>query len=499
MTDVVFVLKACTELWFGVLFKMKLKSVAALVLLSTVALTGCFDKTFEDAQNAMRDGNFQDAKSILIDLANNKSDDNAMYALYEMNEDHPDVMSLEEALGWLQRAADAGRPDAEYEYGLFLVNHDRFEQAYSYFDKAAVWKEERALHFLDKYHAVRDVQIKAEAGNAEGMFEYAKWLLNSKDEESQKEGLSWARKSALQNNVDGQALYATVLYENKDYPNAMSWFEKSAAGGNRDAEYYLGIMYFQGLGVMRNPSQGVENLRKAADKGSALAQFELGRLYINNDRETTKELTEKEAVDYISQAAGQNMLEAQYLLGTMYENGIGVKQDYQRAMNIYRLAALHDHVGAESKLGELYVMHGNEKQKKEGVKWLNKAIEEHDDAEAKTYLAYAYKHGFGVNQNFNQAYKWYREAADVDVASAQFNLGVMIANGHGDARDLRKAAYWIEQAAYNNLPTAMVALALMYEKGAGMEQDKSKARFWYDKAKNLGETDKKKVAELLNL
>lgn len=480
--------------------KMKLTRIAALVLISAIAITGCGGKTFKDAETAMKEGRYDEAKTIFTDLANNNNDDNAMYALYSMNDSHPEVMPIEEALGWLQRAADAGRPDAEYEYGLFLVEHDRFEQAYSYFDKAAVWKEERALHFLDKYHAVRDVQIKAEAGDPEGMFEYAKWLLNQNDEESQKLGLSWARKSALLNNTDGQALFATVLYENQDYPNAMSWFEKSAKGGNTDAEYYVGIMYFQGLGVMRNPSLGIENLRKAADKGSALAQFELGRLFINGDKEANRALTEAEAVDYISKAAGQNMLEAQYLLGTMYENGIGVKQDYQRAMNIYRLAALHDHVGAESKLGELYVTHGDANQKAEGIKWLNKAIEEHDDAMAKTYLAYAYKEGFGVNQNFNQAYKWYREAADVDVAIAQFNLGIMIANGHGEVRDMRKSAYWVEQAAYNNLVPAMVALSLFYKNGAGVDKDDAKARFWIEKARTLDpKIDVKKVAELFKL
>ena len=46
----------------------------------------------------------------------------------------------------------------------------------------------------------------------------------------------------------------------------------------------------------------------------------------------------------------------------------------------------------------------------------------------------------GVPQNYAEALKWYRLAADQGDADAQYNLGVMYANGQGRAAELRRGA-----------------------------------------------------------
>ena len=100
---------------------MKFCKVIGISLLSAAVLTGCFSKSFEDGEKAFSESDFQSAKEIWIDVANKQSDDNSMYGLYRIYLRHPEVVPYEEAIGWLQRAADAGRPDAEYEYGIFLA------------------------------------------------------------------------------------------------------------------------------------------------------------------------------------------------------------------------------------------------------------------------------------------------------------------------------------------------------------------------------------------
>lgn len=479
---------------------MKFCKAIGLSILSAAILTGCFSKTYEDGEKALSENDFKSAKEIWVDLANKQSDDNSMYALYQMYLSHPEVVPYEEATGWLQRAADAGRPDAEYEYGIFLAEHGRYELAYSYLDKAAVWKEERAIRYLEIYDQIRYEQVKAEAGDAHAMYEYAIWLLNRNDKKSQEFGNEWARKSAMAGDPDGQALYGTLYFNRNDYNVARTWFDKAMLQGNATADYYLGIMKIRGLGTTRRVAQGIEHLKKAADKGSALAYFELGRMYQNGDENAGISPNLALAVEYIGKAAAQNMIEAQFLLATFYENGIGVEPDYRRAMALYRLAALHDHNEAESKLGQLYVLRGNEQEKKEGVEWLNKAIQDSDNADAKTYLAYAYSKGIGVKQSDEKAFFWYQEAADVDVAVAQFNLAVMIANGRGDERNMIKVAYWVEQAAYNNLKDAIVAYALMYQYGVGVEQDSSKSKFWFSKVKDYATPEvRNSITKLLDL
>lgn len=477
---------------------MKSISIACLLLATSIVLTGCFSKTYEDAKKAYYAKDISTAKEIWTELAKKQADDNAMYALYSLNHDYPEYMPFEESIGWLQLAADAGRPDAQYEYGVFLAKHDHFLQAYSYLDKSATWKEERAIKMLDEFHEVREAQIEAERGDSEGMYKYAVWLLNSSDDKRVEAGRSWARKSAIAGNANGQTLYGSILYEKKDYTNALNWFSKGARQGNDVADYYLGISKINGLGVVRNSAQGIEHLKRAAAKKNMLACFELGRMYLNGDSTVALDINQKQAIDWMSLAASQNMLEAQYILASLYENGIGVPKDYKKAITLYKLAAKHDHVKSKSKLGELYVLYGNDKEKEQGVRILNEAISKYDSPEAKTFLGYAYSKGYGVNQNFDKAYYWYKAAADVDVAMAQFNLAVMIANGHGEKQDLKKVAFWIEQAAHNGLPSAMMALCIMYEKGIAVKRNTQSAKFRCKKANDLGNIDKKEISALLN-
>ena len=60
-----------------------------------------------------------------------------------------------------------------------------------------------------------------------------------------------------------------------------------------------------------------------------------------------------------------------------------------------------------------------------------------------TFLA-----GQGVPQDYAEAVKWYRLAADQGFAAAQFNLGTMYYNGQGVPKDLVEAyAWWFISAA----------------------------------------------------
>lgn len=72
--------------------------------------------------------------------------------------------------------------------------------------------------------------------------------------------------------------------------------------------------------------------------------------------------------------------------------------------------------------------------------------------------------GKGVTQDYTEAAKWYRKAADQGFAQAQFNLGLMYANGKGVTRDDTEAAMWYAKAADQGLADAKINLALLYAK-----------------------------------
>ena len=70
-----------------------------------------------------------------------------------------------------------------------------------------------------------------------------------------------------------------------------------------------------------------------------------------------------------------------------------------------------------------------------------------------------YEHGYGVHQDYVEAARWFRLAADKGYAPAAFNLGVMYADGRGVPRDRSEAAKWYEKAAAAGNEMAVARLA----------------------------------------
>ena len=65
-----------------------------------------------------------------------------------------------------------------------------------------------------------------------------------------------------------------------------------------------------------------------------------------------------------------------------------------------------------------------------------------------------YEFGNGVLQNYAEAVKWYRLAAEQGLASAQNNLGAMYEFGNGVLQDNVMAHMWYNIASANGDPTA---------------------------------------------
>ena len=62
-------------------------------------------------------------------------------------------------------------------------------------------------------------------------------------------------------------------------------------------------------------------------------------------------------------------------------------------------------------------------------------IGEKDDKTAQFNLGLTYHYGYGVQQDYDEAFKWYSLAADQGLASAQNNLGLMYYLSDGVAQD----------------------------------------------------------------
>ena len=104
------------------------------------------------------------------------------------------------------------------------------------------------------------------------------------------------------------------------------------------------------------------------------------------------------------------------------------------------------------------------------------------DTQAQNNVGVMYKLGDGVTQDYKQAVKWYRKAAEQGFAEAQYNLGEMYAVN----QDYKQALKWLTKAAEQGIAHAQNNLGLMYREGQGVTQDYKQAVKWYRKAAEQG-------------
>jgi len=117
----------------------------------------------------------------------------------------------------------------------------------------------------------------------------------------------------------------------------------------------------------------------------------------------------------------------------------------------------------------------------EAVKWFRKAAEQ-NYAPALNDLGLAYIKGNGVAEDHVEAVKWFRKAAEQGRRGSQYNLGLCYANGEGVGRDLVEAVKWFRKAAEQNYAPAQNSLALSYRDGKDVGKNLEQAVSWFHKA-----------------
>ena len=140
-------------------------------------------------------------------------------------------------------------------------------------------------------------------------------------------------------------------------------------------------------------------------------------------------------------------VEAQYLLATQFDAGLGVEKNESSSFYWYSKAA------------------------KAGVN-----IAQHN-------LAVAYAQGHGITADLSKAIIWWKRAAKAGNADSQYNLGIIYASGRGMVKpDLGKALKWWRMAAMNGDAVAQFNLGALYANGIGMSSRTCEASRWWEKS-----------------
>ncbi len=156
------------------------------------------------------------------------------------------------------------------------------------------------------------------------------------------------------------------------------------------------------------------------------------------------------------------------LYATHYEHGreAYLAEDFTEAVRIWRLLAADGDPRAQFSLGEMYLEGlGVEKDEAESTRWFRFAAQQ-GLAPAQFNLGNAYKHGRGVAQDDTAAALWWQKAAEQELAPAQFNLAMLYTHGRGVPKDEDQALHWYRRAAANGHPEASRVLRALASAGS---------------------------------
>jgi len=152
--------------------------------------------------------------------------------------------------------------------------------------------------------------------------------------------IAWAQSVDVQRAIDA--------YDEGDYAAAMAVWEPLANQGNRDAQFAMGVLYYEGHGVNKNLDEALAWFRKAADSEHPTAMFNLGVAYWEG-RGLSQSFAQ--AVDWWERAAESGDVASQYNLGLAYYFGKGAQKDLDQARNWLTQAAEKGHADAQRVLG----------------------------------------------------------------------------------------------------------------------------------------------------
>ena len=275
----------------------------------------------------------------------------------------------DKAIFWWKRAADAGDIPSLLLMGRFYEGQFGFPE------------------LKDLKEALASYAKAAGLGDAGAMAALGSRLLSGDEKiRDEKKGREWLKK-AIEAKEYTAYLALGDFEENvkKDLKAALAEYERGKDAGQMDCILRTADFYLEGKGVEKDTARGNALLQKAAEAGSAVANFrfavqtlsgekpdllsgykflvtaangnlveaqnELGLLYLSGKLATADSAA---GVAWLTRAAQGGYAQAQNNLATLYERGAGgLTQNMENAGQLYALAANQGHGPATLALARL--------------------------------------------------------------------------------------------------------------------------------------------------
>lgn len=392
-----------------------------------------------------------------------------------------------QAYTWLKKASDNGNNDATF-FITYYFGPDKFSVKDTFYenyltnnfpltkindlDSLSSFKDCYNEHW--KYNLFQKIKLAANNGDPKSQFDLANLyyhgdlcpvLIRIIGKPNKDEAFKWFEKAARLGLKEAQFNLGMMYYDTgfiKGYyyirynlERAVFWIKKAAAQGLKEAQNMMGVLYgdFEFL-FIHDESYDDEN---------ELTGLSLIRGYDKEDKKSPPELQIK-ATEYFQEAAKAGSREAQFNLALQYYQGKGIKQNFLESAKWFN-EANRPHSPFED-YSNTYIpisIAGNNL----GLQYYEGLGVKKDSIKAIKLLGVfgkgiAYDLGKELPQNFKLAFILMKNATEGNYITITENLrqnakcllGGMYFFGHGTNQDLIQASKWLKSAMEDNCPQA---------------------------------------------
>ena len=168
-----------------------------------------------------------------------------------------------------------------------------------------------------------------------------------------------------------------------------------------------------------------------------------------------------------------------YFMAQLYDEGLGVEENYQKSFELYKISAEYGYNPAEYEVGRALIEgFGCEKNLKEGFMYYKRAME-HGSLEAINNVALCYAAGNGIYRDDKKAFELFMQGAEKGVKSCISNVGWSYRYGRGVEKNYMKAIEYYKNADNGH---SNRSIGEMYLKGEGVQKDKDMAKKYLQRA-----------------
>lgn len=382
---------------------------------------------------------------------------------------------------WVEKAAENDYEDAYYIVGKSYLEGICFEINY-----------EKAYHYLKKGYEAFDTDCIESLADM-----YYSGLYVDKDV---MKALDLYNKSIECGNTN---IFFKVgkMYEDENMiDEAIDLYDMGSKEGDLKCIQRLGIMYYNGELVKRDTEKAIKYIEIASENKAPHAMYMLAIAYLRVNKfgeDTTrivkklleeayelksqfaaeylaflmlaekkdgKDINEKKLLEYLEFGFINGVVGSLFQYGYIYEKGIAVEKNLERAYSYYRMAADKDYVKAIVKLASWYKIGKFLPQDiNESIKLYTKAAE-HNDIEAIENLINIYELGIGNSKSDIKALKYVFNLIELDALKGKCKLAYYCLAGIGVEKDENRAKEIIKEIEDIDKGTADNLRAVLAEK-----------------------------------